>query len=181
MKCQSQLASLQLIHKSWWQYRLPSPLNWQMPKQAHLRGITPPFRFAFLWIIRKSLGGNKFQLIYFLLGFSVCLTRLQASTAHAHTHTQPQILTLLCNRPVTRRYQAESCWQMLQCKPPKNLQVWRRNPLFSIPAALTLGSEAQPKWEIFFFSHWLSIEDPFYKSPLSSSWMSSPANQNILL
>lgn len=184
MKCQSQLASLQLIHKSWWQCRLPSLLNWQEPKEAHLPGITPPFRFAFPWIIWKSPRGNKFQLIYFLLGAFSTLPGLKASSnnsTYTHTQTESQILTLLCNRPVTRRYEAESCWQMLQYKPHKNLQVWRRKPLFLIYAAPALGAETHPKWEIIFFSHWLFTEEPFYKSLLCSSWMSGPANQNILL
>lgn len=64
MKCQSQLASLQLIHKSWWQSRLPSLLNWQVPKEAHLPGITPPFLFAFFRYVeepqRKQVSAHLF-------------------------------------------------------------------------------------------------------------------------
>lgn len=181
MKCQSQLASLQLIRKSWWQGRLPSLLNWQAPKEAHLPGITPPFRPSseLFGIAPKE---TSFSSSISFSGLSVQSENIkQQQHMYTHTETEPQILTLLCNRPVTCRYQAESCWQMMQNKPPKNLQVWRRNPVFSFYTALTHGSETHPKWEIIFFSHWLSIEDPFHKSLLCSSWMSGPANQNILL
>lgn len=92
MKCQSQLASLQLIRKSWWQHRLLSLLNWQVPKEARLPGITPPFLFVFFWVMWKSPGGNKFQLIYFLLRAFSTLPSLKASSNNStYTHTETRV------------------------------------------------------------------------------------------
>lgn len=144
MKCQSQLASLQLICKSWWQRRLPSLLNWQVPKEAHLRGITPPLLFAFFWVTRNSPGGNKFQLIYFLLRAFSTLPSLKASSNNSkYTHRETRVpnIDISVQKASHCRCQAESCWQMLQHKPPKNFQVWQQNSLFPIHTALMLGSK----------------------------------------
>jgi len=92
MKCQSQLASLKLIRKSWWQCRLPSLLNWRASKAAHLPGITPPFRVAVVWIIWKNPRGNKLQLILFVLGLFSARPGLKTSSNNSmHTRRAPSI------------------------------------------------------------------------------------------
>lgn len=156
MKCQSQLASLQLIHKSWWQCRLPSLLNWQAPKEAHLPGITPLFRFAFPWIIWKSPRGNKFQLIYFLLRAFSTLSGLKASSnnsTYTHTHRQSPKYWHYCaigQSPAdTRQKAADRCCSINLLRTFTFGKEYRCSPS-------TLPQHLEPKHtqnERLFFSH----------------------------
>lgn len=145
MKCQSQLASLQLILKSWWQWGLPSLLNWQAPKEAHLPGITPPFRFACFWVIWKSPGGSKFQLIYFLLRVFSTLPSLNASSNNIYTHTNksPKYwhYCAIGQSPADARQKAVDRCCSINLLRTKNLHVWWQNTLFPIHAALMLVSK----------------------------------------
>lgn len=113
MKCQSQLASLKLIRKSWWQCRLPSLLNWQASKAAHLLGITPPFRVAVVWTIWKNPGGNKFQLTLFIWGACSALPGPKTSSnnsTYGHTRAEPQILAVPCDgQPPTCQRAVDRC------------------------------------------------------------------------